>query len=314
MKTNRLLSSKLSCARNLRLSFGKVGMGLLFSLSLIFSSCNKVDKPYQKWIPPTPPTNDTIRKVLIEDFTGHKCSNCPRAAFRIHNFIDVTFQKQVIAVAIHPKAGGGFTSTDASHPEDYRTPVGDKYDLDFGISSSGLPNGMVNRRKNVSGYAISDGVWKDTVSALLKKAPDALLKITNTYDIASRKLVVDIKCSYLNTLAGTYNLVVLLTQDSIKAPQDYNGVGGDPAWHSPTEPNYQHMHVLRACISDGTGAGVSIGSITKGNSATRSFTLDPLPLSYVNVPVNAQQCNVVAFIYNTATNEVVQAEDAKLMK
>ena len=290
-----------------------IGIATLF----IISSCNKVDNPYKKWIPPVPPTNDTIRKVLIEDFTGHKCSNCPRAAFTIHNFMEVTFPKQVIAVAIHPKGAGGFTTTDAAHPEDFRTPVGDKYDVDFGISANGLPNGMINRRKNPAGYVIGDSKWKDTVSAILKKAPDAFLKITNTYDTASRKLTCDVKCSFLNTLPGTYNLVVLLTQDSIKAPQDYSGSGGDPAWHNPTEPNYQHMHVLRACISDGTGSvsgtGVSIGSFTKGSSVTKSFPFD-LPKIYVNIPVDAKHCNVVAFICNAVTNEVVQANEAKLMK
>lgn len=297
-------------------SFSLPALLLGVTLAFMFSSCNKVDKPYLKKPNPIIPTNDTIRKVLIEDFTGHKCSNCPRAAYTIHNFLEVTFPKKVVAIGIHPKGGGGFTTTDANHLEDFRTPVGDKYDTDFGISGNGLPNGMVNRRKNTGGYAISDSKWKDTVTALLKKAPDALLKITNTYDVATRKLTSDVKCSFLNTLSGTYNLVVLLTQDSIKAPQDYNGTGGDPAWHSPTESNYWHMHVLRACISDGTGpasgAGVSIGSIIKGNTVTKSFPFD-VPTIVVNVPLDAKHCNVVAFIYNTLTNEVVQVEEKKLM-
>ena len=176
---------------------------------------------------------------------------------------------------------------------------------------------MVNRRRNAGGYAISDAVWKDTVKALLTKAPDALLKITNTYDAASRKLTTDIKCSFLNTLSGSYNLVVLLTQDSIKAPQEYNGTGGDPAWHSPTESDYWHMHVLRACISDGTGtvsgAGVDVGSFTKGTSVTKTFSFD-VPTMVVNIPLDAKHCNVVAFIYNTTTKEVIQAEEAKLIK
>lgn len=312
IKSHQHIKNRLQCS-------DQVLVGILFFIIVwFFSSCNKIDKPYINWIPPNPLSGDTIRKILIEDYTGHRCSNCPRAAYTIHKFQETVFPRQVIAVAIHPKGGGSFTLPDAAHPLDFRTPIGDKFDADFGISKLGIPNGMINRRKNSSGFAIPDSKWKDTVAFILQNKPDALLKITNDYNGNTRKLSIEVKCNFLNSLAGNYNLIVLLTQDSIKSAQDYNGVGGDPVWHSPTETDYWHMHVLRACLSDGSGAvsgiGVSVGSFVQGSSVTKYFVLEPVPAIYGNIPVDIKQCNVIAFLYNLATKEVIQAEDERIIK
>ena len=45
------------------------------------------------------------KNVLIEDFTGQRCTNCPNAAQKIHEFQEQYGKDRVIAVAIH---GGGF--------------------------------------------------------------------------------------------------------------------------------------------------------------------------------------------------------------
>jgi len=281
-----------------------------FTSALMVSSCNKVKEPYLKKPDPVIPTGDTIRKVLFEDYTGHRCSNCPRVANYIHTF-QSTFPKQIIALATHSKFAGTFTVPDASHPADFRTAVGDKYFKDFLVQ--GLPAGIINRRNKAAGYnSGAESKWEDSLRAILSKAPDAILKITNTYDTTLRKLTSSIKCNFLNNLQGTYNLVVLLTQDNIVSPQDNSSSTNYPPYASPVATNYKHMHVLRDCIDGSGGTGVPIGSITKGNSVTKSFTLDPLPMTYGNISVDPKNCNVVAFICNSTTNEVVQAEEAKL--
>jgi hypothetical protein len=290
-----------------------------FSALLMLSSCQKVDKPYLPFTPVTPPVGDTIRKVLFEDYTGHRCPNCPKAAYAIHNFQETLFPRQVIALAIHSSFGGGLTAPDASHPSDFRTALGDKYFTDFGVPV--LPTGIINRRNKASGYDSGpDDHWVDTIQNILSKSPDAFLKIMNTYDTATGKLNSSVTCTFLNTLTGTYNLVVLLTQDSIVSPQDNSNIANYPPYASPIATNYVHMHVLRDCIdgSGTNGTGISVGPFTKGISVTKNMPEFLMPASYpvgavsYGVPVVAKNCNVVAFIYNTTTNEVVQAEEQKI--
>jgi hypothetical protein len=47
---------------------------ILFAVSLFafifFNSCDKIDPPYKENITP-PPVGDTIRKIVLEEFTGH---------------------------------------------------------------------------------------------------------------------------------------------------------------------------------------------------------------------------------------------------
>lgn len=284
----------------------------LIAISAALASCEKVDMPYLPG-PDPHPTSDTVRKLLLEDYTGHKCTNCPGAAYTVHNFQHKTYPGQVIAIAIHPTGAGFLTSpSGAPYTSDYRTAIGDNYFTTFKIPAA-LPMGTVNRKKNANGdYAIKAVDWDDSVKAIVKRAPDALLKITNTYDGAARKLTSEIKCSFLNTLPGTYNLVVLLTQDSIMSAQTNGDPNAYPPYASPIAHNYQHMHMLRACIDGSSGTGVSIGAIIKGNSVTKTFQDFPLPTAYKNIAVHPKHCNIVAFIYNTSTQEVVQAEEAKI--
>src|SRR5688572_14188145 len=129
--------------------------------SVMISSCDKMDNhPYLPYVEPPEPTGDTIRKVLLEDYTGHKCPNCPEAAYFIYNFQHKLYKKQVIAVAIHPTGSGGLTSPGgAPYTSDYRTTLGDNYATTFKIPTS-LPMGTVNRKKKANGeYAFKAGQW-----------------------------------------------------------------------------------------------------------------------------------------------------------
>ena len=55
----------------------------LLSAILIITSCDIVEGPYltdEAITPIDTTTNSYVKKVLVEDFTGHLCPNCPDAA------------------------------------------------------------------------------------------------------------------------------------------------------------------------------------------------------------------------------------------
>ena len=70
---------------------------------LYFTSCDIVETPYmnnENINTIDTNSNSYVKKVLIEDFTGHKCPNCPQAANEIKAIQDI-YGDQVIAIAIH---------------------------------------------------------------------------------------------------------------------------------------------------------------------------------------------------------------------
>ena len=88
-------------------------------------------------------TSNIVQKVLIEDFTGHKCQNCPEAAEELHILQD-SYENQVIGIAIH--AGFFAEPNSAVAPfltTDFRTEKGTEIHDFFGANA--YPVGMVNR-------------------------------------------------------------------------------------------------------------------------------------------------------------------------
>lgn len=297
----------------------------LFSTGIITSfilvSCDKVSDPYNSSIEPQDTTSNVqTRKLLLEEFTGHLCVNCPKGALAVHS-LQHEFPGKIIALAYHASTAFARPTT-APYTQDFRTPVGESYILSSSFNIQGFPTAMINRLNfPTGGHRLTNpDVWRDTFMVHKDKAPDAFLTINNSYTPGSGALTTTVTCKFLNLMTGSYNLVLFLTEDSIVAPQKNGSVAtaDDPAYAHPDALDYVHMHMVRACISDANGVGVQIvsSSIAAGDSVVTPFSYT-LPATFNGAtpmgtaPV-AKNCNVVAFIYNTATQEVIQAEEQKI--
>lgn len=62
-------------------------------------SCDYVVAPNQVGTV-TVPLSDTVRKIFIEDFTGHTCPNCPTAARMLDSLGDA-YPTQIIGMGVH---------------------------------------------------------------------------------------------------------------------------------------------------------------------------------------------------------------------
>ena len=70
--------------------------------TIFISSCEVIEGPYMTGtIDPIDTTNNQyVKNILIEDFTGHTCKNCPDAARELDAIHDV-YGSQIIGLAIH---------------------------------------------------------------------------------------------------------------------------------------------------------------------------------------------------------------------
>ena len=90
------------------------------------------------------------RAVLIEDFTGQYCVNCPRATEEIERLVEQYGDSVIIAVAIH---SGPFSKKNGV-PSPLYTEVGDNYFSKWGLSAQ--PVGLVDRLFNSSPFSYTD--------------------------------------------------------------------------------------------------------------------------------------------------------------
>lgn len=297
-------------------------ISFMFFIVVLFSSCDFITQPYEP-VPPPPPASDSTRYILLEDYTGHTCTNCPKAAETAKN-IRRTSNERVIVMALHVGSFADATSS-GKFAADFRTEAGTVYDgpTNFNLSKGGLPKGMVNRKNYLPGgskkHALLESAWSTAVAEEININPNAVvsLKIENDYDESRRELSCVVKSTFFyDTLSsGPYRLVVCLVQDNIVAPQSMPD--------GSTNLTYVHNHALRDNLNGIWGVELAKkGSITSGKELTKtySYTLpDAYPKSLGTAAINqtpckVEDCHIIAYIFNDKTKEVIQVAEEKVIK
>jgi Outer membrane protein Omp28 len=275
--------------------------GLLIFAVVALQACDKVSPPYKENIPVPPPPTDVVRKkVLVEDYTGHKCGNCPRASRAIYDQKPI-YGDNLIILAIH--AGSFAEVFPAGAPYytyDFRTPEGTELDTDFGISLAGNPNGMVNRRQVDGSYIIGATKWSSEAANVLNDTTEAAVKITieNNFDLASRVLQTEVQSQFLTTLTGSYKLCVFMVEDSIVNWQkDYDATPDNVEF-------YVHREVFRGSMNSTYGEAVTETAENDINTLSYTYTL---PLEW-----DADHFSIIAYVYDEATKEILQVEQVEI--
>ncbi len=273
---------------------------ICISVASCFTSCDKVKDARD----PNVQVISGNRKVLIEDYTGHKCGNCPAAADTLR-YLHNVYGEKIVPIAIH---AGSFANINANYPTDFRTATGNAYDTEFGISSAGNPNGLINRvGHGTGGFIKAYSSWEAETVQMLSTAAKFELKINNSFTASSNLLNTKVTVKSLTTNSGIYKLVVLLTEDSIVAEQlDYRIVS--PPAPSQKITNYVFNHVLRDAINSTWGDAVFTSGAFLNDSTTKVYT------KTISTSYRPEKCHVVAYIYDADPNsptyyEVLQAEE-----
>ena len=146
---------------------------LLITLCLaliLVHACDHLDLN-ERFTPITPDPSATEKNVLIEDFTGQRCSNCPLAHEEVERLQFAYGRNRVIAVAIH----GGPQAVDETSTtvRGLANEEGKEYNRRLGTFS--YPKGRVDRR----GELLDIEKWNTSVLSRLSHRPEVKLQITD---------------------------------------------------------------------------------------------------------------------------------------
>jgi hypothetical protein len=272
-------------------------------IAIFFSSCDEVSQPYTKTQTiDTTDTSKNVQKVLIEDFTGFRCLNCPKAAAEAKRLMGL-YPGKVFAIGIH---SGFFATPTSSHPYDFRTTVGTALDNFFGVSKVGNPNGLVNRiEKKILGI----GAWDEAVSSTLLKKPKMTIKLTPGFNSTTNEISLEADIKYLEGGTANHYLSAFIIEDSVVQYQ----LDG-----SKDVPNYVHMHVLRASLNGTWGDQLSTTDIASGAEFKKQLPVFAIPTDNLpggNYPWNPKNLKIIAFVHDyNASYEILQVEEAELIK
>ncbi len=235
------------------------------------------------------------KNILIEDFTGQRCSNCPKAAQEVENLQSTYGKDRIIAVSIH---GGSLSVHEKNSSIGLANDLGAEYHEHWGLQA--WPKGCIDRKSGIVDYE----KWNSFVSSRIGVMPKVELDVTSVA-LSGDSLSLAIQVKGEETVTG--KLQVWLTESNIVAGQIMPAdMGGG------FKSDYVHNHVLRASLSDAYGDALSV---SEGESVTKTYGYKIPDVSQLanKTPWNVQNLSVVVFYYNDADG-VMQVIDKKVQE
>ena len=261
-----------------------IGAVMLAGFGLLAAACDTVEKDDYKTDYTGPISSE--RKVLLEDYTGVRCVNCPTAAAEIERLQEF-YGDNIIVVGVYPMQPTGLTQPWDPN-RDLRSSVAQTWATEFAIEQ--FPNGMVNRQE-VIGYQEWGGAIAEVISGGINYVDLSLTANMST----DSTIAVSVEGSFVENYEadGAVNLITMVLEDSIVAPQTtLTGVNG----------NYVHNHVLRAVLGPEWGSQVASEAPTRGTTFSTSLS------GTVDKAWRTNKLSVVAAVVNANSREGIQVE------
>ena len=247
-----------------------------------------------------PPQSDRV--ILLEEFTGTSCSNCPQGADVVADLLSL-YPNNLVVVGLHSNFLGAPAKPDAL---DLRTKEANDIESFLGSWIS-KPEAAFNRKKfdgenNIRVSGLPDR-WNNFMQQELQTFARVGLDIEANYNDETRTVDFRVIATARENMTGDFRINVMITESEIIAPQKST---------TTTIEKYKHKFALRSAITDIEG-NTWFNSLNDGLQRERdfSFTLPDEEEMGWWVPEN---CHIVAYITDGSTKEVLQAAQVDVVE
>lgn len=280
----------------MRHNYFTLGLSLL---AVLAAGCDNIDEN-DRYIKEEKPVFDNPRNLLIMEFTGNNCSNCPNGAQTVE-LISEGNPGRVITVGLHPE-GTNFTipmpnlTTTPPTLQNFTTPIATamyKY-----YNPAGFPSAVFNGLKQTLNGSIP--AWQTSATKALDSASPMILSAKCGFDSESRRLSVAYDINFTNNVTDRLNVNVWVMENGIPGTQ----VMPDGKMNY----NYVHNHVLRTSLTGDWGNPLDGDSFYVEQSFNGSVTSDAF-----NDDWKAENCHAIIFVSRDSDHEVLQAVLVDLM-
>lgn len=245
-------------------------VSILVLASLFFSvaSCDKIDDPHK---PFTPVSGG--KTVLIKDFTGARCVNCPEAADRVHELQHRLGDDKVFVLAVH----AGYLANPMGNFPDFTTEEGTNWYNDHDSN----PLFAVDHVYLSDGNALNVDQIDTPVSDGLAGVQSFGLEITNQYDEASRTIQTQTDITAAGDVEGDFYVTVCLVEDSLVGWQTVPG---------SVNHEYVFRNVFRGTLNGQDGEPFFKGKCLVNDEFVKrhEMTLDSI--------CNPDQCYILTYV------------------
>lgn len=242
-----------------------------------------------------------MRNVLMEEFTGVSCPNCP-AGHEIIKSMKKKHGDRIVAMGLY-QFNNLLTSPRPGTDDDFRTDIATEINAAIYAGSAGsLPVTGIDRVEHNGMMVLDRSLWANAVDQRLLVASPVNLSVTSQFSEDTDSTVkVKFTATFARQIEEDVFYSIAILQDSIIDAQEDGG--------NEVE-DYQHDHVLRGFISANGINGVlldSDGPYEPGRVFVRTIT------GQLKGHWKPEHCKVVVFLhYSDANKEVLQAKEIDL--
>lgn len=245
----------------------------------------------------TTPETPQAKTVLIEEFTGVRCRNCPAGHEKTRQILEEN-PNRVVAAIIH---AGYFADPYPQSSQVFATEETEDIHNLLGVIAN--PAAAIDRQWFTGEDKIpvdNKNAWASRVAEQLSKTAPLNLSINREYNENTRNATIAVRLAYTQTQTDEQYITAYLIETDIIDAQLMAGENGQQDY---IIPDYAHRHIVRDVLTPITGKKVEA---TRINGTVVITQLEAtLPQGW-----NAEKCSVVAFVHQA--NGVVQAAEIPL--
>lgn len=233
--------------------------------------------------------------VLMEEYTGASCTNCP-AAHEILKDLQKVNPGRINIIGLY-----------ITGPIQTKPPHGAKYDFRHATATtistdiyggiSSLPSGGVDR-VSVSGTLKMDRTqWSNVINDRLKLADSINMRIACSYNPVDSILSIADTTIYTKSVGFPHNLSIVIVEDSIIDVQEYPST--DPV-HPGKDEDYDFTNVFRGMV---TAAPVGDPLLTSVPIKEAGRVIVRYYKHKLTGVFNPKNCRIIAFINNSSPGD-----------
>lgn len=273
---------------------------IILVVLVILSGCDIIEPPYEEI--PEINTDTTSKVVLLEEYTGFRCGNCPIAGEIAHHIKEL-YPQNVVLLSIH---AGALAMPTPQHKYNFISQTMKELEAYFNIGwGVGTPNGMVDRVKYNNNLILSESDWQAAVIERLKTPAIAKLELSPKYNETNRTINCEVKIKFLANSNEKFNISLYVVEDSIVQYQtDYRK-------SPPDVYDFVHNNIVRDALTPTFGVQLNSDAIKKDDEFIKSFAKEIPP----NADWRLSWIRIVAILTVPAQGHAVyQAAEKYILK
>ena len=233
----------------------------------------------------------TGKTVLIKDFTGARCVNCPEAAEYAHNLQHQLDEDHIFIMSVH----AGYLAQPLGQFPDFLTDEG----TEWYNNNSSNPLFAVDHVALTEGNTLYVEQIDAPVVAALEEEQSFEILVTPRYDETSRQLDVEARAVALAEMEGQFYITACLVEDHIVGWQTIPG---------GVDKEYDFRNVFRGTLNGAYGEAFEANHVDANDAFYFNYS------SEINPDYNADECYLMVYVYDKSQGDKILQTTVRKIK